>query len=427
MPKLTLWNSREVLRPGFTFGGYVQKAVPAELSANLKCVRNLPSPELGTDQFWMQETLLESMKSIGLSRPNPGVGCILLDARNQEVARGSTEIYKGRHAERVAFDSLGPQKKTKDLLKDGTAFVTLEPCSHQGHQPPCVDLLANSTLRRVVIATKDPNPKVNGEGIERLRAAGKIVEVGLFGLEATAWNYPFFLSQSLGRPLVALKWAQTLDGQLADDNNKSQWISGPESRAYTHWLRQKYDAILVGAKTFLQDSPKLTARDCAGPIQAQPFPIVLDLRGTCLSSDFQNQSEPFGRPWALFTTRRVIERFKPGPAFKKQLKKLTLFVIEGDEPAQEILAELNGYSFESLIGRPFQSLFVEGGPITLGLFLKAGVADVLHTFVCPRITGGVRNRIPTLRSLDNALQLHTPSSCQLGSDILMELVPVPLL
>lgn len=427
MPKLTLWNRREILQPGFTFGGYLQKTIPIDLAANLKCATAFPPPELGTDHYWMQEALIESMKSIGLSRPNPAVGCILLNARNQEVARGATEVYKARHAERVAFDALGDQKKTKEALKDGTAFITLEPCSHQGHQPPCVELLARSSLRRIVIAAQDPNPKVNGQGIERLKEAGKIVELGLLGPEARAWNYPFFLSQALGRPMIALKWAQTLDGQLADDNNKSQWISGPESRAYSHWLRQKYDVILVGAKTFLHDSPKLTARDCAGPIQAQPFPIVLDLRGTLLRTEFQSQPEPFGRPWALFTTRRVIEKFKPGPSFKNHLTRLTLFVIEGEDPAQEILEELNRPSFEALLGRPLQSIFVEGGPITLGLFLKKPNADLLHTFICPRITGGVRNRIPTLRSLDDALQLHTPSSCQLGTDILMELVPVPLL
>jgi diaminohydroxyphosphoribosylaminopyrimidine deaminase/5-amino-6-(5-phosphoribosylamino)uracil reductase len=242
-------------------------------------------------------------------------------------------------------------------------------------------------LARVVVGRKDSDPKVLGKGIDRMIASGKTVEVGLYSEEVTAWNLPFFATRGRSRPFVAAKWAQTLDGQLADDSGTSQWISGPASRSYTHWLRQRYDAILIGANTFLSDQPQLNVRSCAFPIQHQPMKLIWD-------------------------PKRLIS-----PAITESSNMTTL-----SEPNVSSLLETLQSEFEKKQGRPFQSLFVEGGPGVLSSFMEAGVVDAIHVFVCPKITGGERHRIHTQRLLQSSIQFRTLSQARLGDDILIEMI-----
>lgn len=390
------------LQPGFSFGG------PLEPTSSLSNSQ--------TDLFWMTEALRTAQKGIGISSPNPAVGCILLSKTGVELARGSTQAFGGHHAEKEAFDLFNKKFSEQNLLQDGTVYVTLEPCSHYGKQPPCVDLLVSSPLKRIVIAQKDPNPKVAGEGIRRLLAAGKEVEVGLLSREASAWNFSFLAQIFLQRPVISLKWAQTIDGQLADDSQKSKWITGPEARAYTHWLRQKSDCILVGAQTFLADQPELTARDCQF-VQAQPLPLILDPKGRLLQTQPRLSSDRT-LVWISFEENRPL--FEKSPM--AQLPNWVPLFIPSHSDWIPTLIEACAKELPHYLGHPLQSIFVEGGAQTHSLFLNSGYADLIHCFISPQITGGTQGHIQTKRLLNNSHRFEWIAQNRLGADGVIEMV-----
>jgi len=416
-----------ILESGFSAGGLLHKIVPKELPGSQQLA--IPQAIMGSDRYWMLEAFQESMKGIGITNPNPAVGCVIIDSNGQEISRGHTQAYRGLHAERSALNKLDTITAS-DQLNGATAYVTLEPCSHFGNQPPCVDLFLNSKIRRIVISCPDPNPIINGEGIRKLQAAGKEVSIGLFSPEVSAWNLPFFASQKLKRPFIALKWAQTLDGQLADDSNTSQWISGPVSRSYTHWLRQKYDAILVGARTALADLPSLDVRDCNPPHQSQPLPILFDPKGQCLEADTALQARlsertfHTDRPLVYVTTNAAAQRrLKDNWIFKREnITPITLHSLKSEEWVPELLSLLKSSEIEKLLTHPLQSVFVEGGPATLSIFLKSNQVDFIHAFVAPALSGGLRNRIHLNKLLREKLEFTPVATSQLGNDVLMELM-----
>ncbi len=418
-------NQSVQLESGFSFGGPLDRVLPHPILASH--LIQVPREEIkGSDRFWMLEALRESVRGIGLSNPNPSVGCVLVDSKGFEISRGFTQAYGGHHAERNAFNQI--QDLTR--LVDATAYVTLEPCSHEGKQPPCAQLLVHSKIRRVVIARGDSNPIVNGAGIQKLKDAGKIVDVGHFSHEASAWNYPFFAQNVLNRPIFALKWAQTLDGQLADDSFHSKWITSAASRAYTHWLRQRYDAILIGARTLISDSPLLSARDCALPHQNDPFPIILDPKGLCLeiSKDLQTQiiEKTFSdhRPILYLTTQSNWKKISS--SWLTHQKNIHSFGLPGVHLIPEIISLLNEGTLTSLFGHAVQSIFVEGGAKTLTTFIQSGYADVLHVFVNPMITGGQKNRIFTENLLQNAKKFSLISQFRIENDVILEMIPMEL-
>ena len=375
-----------------------------------------------SDKYWMKQAWAESVKNNGLTQPNPSVGCILVNSTGKEISRGVTQPFPGQHAEKEAFDKItDPQS-----LNGATAYVTLEPCSHFGNHPPCVDLFTHSPIRRIVVARPDPNPLVLGQGIQRLRAANKEVNVGILSDEVTAWNLGFLTQQTLNRPLIALKWAQTLDGQLADDSLSSQWISSPTSRAYTHWLRQHYDLIAVGAKTVLTDAPRLNVRNCIHPEQAQPLPVVLDPKGILLNIPREKQDVlktttfPPGRKTVLITSQAALH--KHPQSWMKTLKDLTILQQTGQDWIPAVVEILNGPTLHQVLGRKLQSILIEGGSQTLTQWMAAGHGDIFHTFIGPLITGGEKNRLALKRLLKDASKLHTLSTSQLESDLLIEMI-----
>ena len=396
------------LEPGFLFGGPLDAVTP-------------PSPDPSLDHHWMLEAFRTSMSGIGISNPNPAVGCVIVDSKGTEISRGFTHRFGDIHAERDAL----LQVQDINRLQDATLYVTLEPCSHQGNQPPCVDLILSSPIRRVVISQTDPNPTVNGTGIQKLIVAGKEVHVGIYAQETTAWNFPFFIQQILKRPCIALKWAQTLDGQLADDSQTSQWITGPTARAYTHWLRQRYDAILVGARTLLTDLPQLTARDCREPRQHSPLPIIFDPKGICFGPDFGPDTGTLlsHRKAVVVTAESTL--LKHSSSWVCTQKNILILTIPGKHLGKELKNVMTRPELSSFLGRPFQSVLVEGGPQTLSLFLQENAADILHVFVAPLLTGGQKNRIsqkPPQNLLHAAHRYHLAATSQLGQDCVMELI-----
>ncbi len=217
----------------------------------------------------MRQALTLGRRGLGRVAPWPSVGCVLV-REGRIVGRGTSDAVSLRHAERVALDQAG------DAARGATAYVTLEPCSHHGRTPPCADALVAAGVTRVVIASGDPNPRVAGQGIARLRAAGIEVLTGVLEKEAAEQHLGFFRVMTEGRPMLTLKLASTLDGRIATASGESRWITGPEARRAVHALRMSHDAVLVGGGTARADDPTLTVRDMGS--DRQPVRIVASQR-----------------------------------------------------------------------------------------------------------------------------------------------------
>ena len=198
--------------------------------------------------------------------PNPWVGAIIVPEDDRPAAEGTTQPPGGPHAEVVALGLAGSS------ARNATAYVTLEPCSHHGRTPPCADALIAAGVGRVVIGVLDPDPRVSGQGANRLRAAGIDVEVGVGADEVALSLRPYLAHRRRGRPWVVLKLASTLDGRIAAPDGSSRWITGPAARLDAHRLRAESDAIVVGAGTVRADDPALTVRDVPG---RDPLRVVL--------------------------------------------------------------------------------------------------------------------------------------------------------
>jgi diaminohydroxyphosphoribosylaminopyrimidine deaminase/5-amino-6-(5-phosphoribosylamino)uracil reductase len=220
------------------------------------------------DSRWMGAALALAQRGVGLARPNPSVGCVLVrDGR--VVGRGWTQAGGRPHAEAVALAQAGAQ------ARGATAYVSLEPCAHASPRgPACADGLVAAGVARVVVAAGDPDPRTNGEGVARLRAAGIAVTEGVRSTEAEAGLAGFLSQQRRGRPHITLKLAVSLDGAVALASGQSQWITGDRARAHTHLERARADMILVGHGTFAADAPRLDVR-LAGLESRAPIKAVM--------------------------------------------------------------------------------------------------------------------------------------------------------
>lgn len=332
------------MNPEFGLGGYIPRAIHG-----LKDLTGLSFKS--NDAQFMAQALVEAMNGIGWSSPNPSVGAVLVQ-NQQVIGTGFTQAYKDRHAERALYDSL------KEPPKNATLYVTLEPCSHQGHQPPCLNLIRPGEISRVVIGCADPDPRVSGRSIEHLRSMGVQVEVGVLGEECFAWHLPFLEYQKNGNKTVWIaKWAQTPAGFLAGPNGESKWISGEESRKYTHWLRQKYDGILVGAGTWNADRPSLTVRDCAKPHRRNPTRILLD---------------PFGKA-------RVDAIHCESPLVVLTEKTAMIPWIEKGVECKEV-DQSPGSWIKAVNELRLQSVLVEGGPRLIKELFLVNAFTAAHVF-----------------------------------------------
>ncbi len=216
----------------------------------------------------MRLALTLARRGLGNVWPNPSVGCVIVNG-DRVVGRGWTQPNGRPHAERVALDQAGA------AAKGATAYVTLEPCSHHGKTPPCADALIAAGITRVVAALEDPDPRVSGDGFRALREAGIHVDVGCCQDEAFELNLGFLLQRTLGRPMVTLKLAATLDGKIATAAGESRWITGSQSRRMVHHMRAEHDAIMIGSGTAIADDPRLDIR-LDGLRQRAPVRVVAD-------------------------------------------------------------------------------------------------------------------------------------------------------
>jgi diaminohydroxyphosphoribosylaminopyrimidine deaminase/5-amino-6-(5-phosphoribosylamino)uracil reductase len=218
------------------------------------------------DRRFMAIALRLGLRGMGQVWPNPAVGCVIV-RDGVIVGRGATQRGGRPHAERVAL------YQASDAARSATAYVTLEPCAHTGKTPPCADALIEAGVARVVVATGDPDPRVAGQGLARLRDAGIKVELGLMQHQAERHHAGFLLRVTQGRPFVTLKLASSLDGRIATASGESRWITGPEARRAVHALRARHDAVLIGAGTARSDDPMLDVRDL-GEVR-QPVRVVV--------------------------------------------------------------------------------------------------------------------------------------------------------
>jgi diaminohydroxyphosphoribosylaminopyrimidine deaminase / 5-amino-6-(5-phosphoribosylamino)uracil reductase len=337
------------------------------------------------DATWMDRALALASRGAGCVSPNPMVGAVLVSPAGEVLGEGWHGRFGGPHAEVWAVRDAASRGHAARLA-EATLFVSLEPCSHHGKTPPCADLIVETGIPRVVAAMEDPDPRVAGRGLARLREAGVEVSVGVRRREAARLNEAFVRHVTTGRPLVTLKVAQTLDGRVATRSGDSRWVSGPAARALVHRWRAEADAVLVGAGTARADDPALTVRHDwpgrpAGDTR-QPGRVVLDRAGTLPPS------------LKLFTdahAARTVAAVAGGaaPAYARALAAsggalLALPERDGHLDLEALLAALGA----GVDGRqPVQSLLVEAGPRLATALLAGDLVDRLAVFIAPRVLG----------------------------------------
>jgi diaminohydroxyphosphoribosylaminopyrimidine deaminase/5-amino-6-(5-phosphoribosylamino)uracil reductase len=343
----------------------------------------------------MRHALRLARRGLGRVAPNPAVGCVII-ARDGQVAGRSWTAPGGRpHAETIALAQAGSQ------VEGATAYVTLEPCAHHGVTPPCVDALITARVARVVGAVTDPDPRVSGRGFERLRAAGIAVSTGVLESEARALNAGFFKRITEGRPLVALKAAQSADGYVAGPPGANRWITGEDSRRHGHLLRAQYDAIMVGIGTVLADDPLLTCR-LPGMEDRSPLRVVLDshLRFAPTSQLARTAREA---PVVVFTSAKGDD----GELGAAGVQIIRIGSHSAGRP--DIAAVLR-----ALGNRGITRLLVEGGPTLQAALLERNLVDAIHLYRAPaRLGDGLRSAISAIPA-----NFHLVSREALGPDVL---------
>ena len=325
----------------------------------------------GADAAFMAAALSLAVRNLGDTWPNPSVGCIIVKD-GVVVGRGWTQSGGRPHAETEAL------KRAGAAAKGATAYVTLEPCAHYGKTPPCAEALIGAGIARVVVATGDPDPRVLGQGIAKLKAAGIEVVQGV-EKDAAAWlNAGFFMRIGQNRPLFTLKTAASLDGRIALSNGDSKWITGPQARQAVQALRGRFDAILIGSGTALADDPLLTCR-IPGYAGRPKVRIVLDRR------------------LRLPLTSRLVKTAKDIPTWVVTADvgpKAEDLAAEG----VEIITARDGEIGRVLGDRGLTRVLIEGGGQVAASFLRAEMIDVVAWFRSSSIIGG--DGLPGVTSLD---------------------------
>lgn len=359
-----------------------------------------------TPDAFMRQALRLAQKAVGLSDPNPRVGCVITQPDGRLLGQGHTQAAGGPHAEVMALQDALSQGES---VQGATAYVTLEPCAHQGRTPPCCDALIAAGIQRVVVALTDPNPLVAGQGMARMRAAGLQVELlptGPCTEVAHELNIGFFSRMQRGRPWVRLKVAISLDGRTALANGQSQWITGPDARADGHAWRKRAGAVLTGAGTVRSDDPRLDVR--LVPTARQPLRVVLDAE---LQTSPQAQLLQTPGDVLFYATNPHTER---RAALQAQGAEVATIAM-GRRPNHINLDALLG----DLAQRGINELHVEAGQHLNGAFIREALVDEYLIYMAPLLLGSGRDLsdLGPLTSLQDGIRLHYHSVTQIGNDL----------
>ena len=363
------------------------------------------------DHTHMARALELAARGLFSTPPNPAVGCVVLDAAGTTVGDGWHQRAGEPHAEVLAFG------QSQGRERGGTVYVTLEPCSHVGRTPPCVDAVVKAAPKRVVVAMEDPNPRVAGGGVRRLLEAGIEVQVGLLGAQAAELNRGFVSRMTRGRPWVTVKLGASLDGRTALADGSSKWITGPAARADVQRLRARASAVLTGIGTVLADDPSLTVRDATLDLRGrQPLRVIFDARG---------QLPPRSRvvndelDTLLLTSKAGAAHLQAHGIRSQSHLELELLPVDADgrlDPAAAVgrLAE-----------RQCNEVLVESGPRLAGSFVAAGLADELVVYLAPTLLGGTARpafELPqALRSLEERARFAYRDVRAVGGDLRLTL------
>jgi diaminohydroxyphosphoribosylaminopyrimidine deaminase/5-amino-6-(5-phosphoribosylamino)uracil reductase len=357
------------------------------------------------DLSHMQSALALARRGLGTAWPNPSVGCVIVrDGR--VVGRGTTAPGGRPHAEPVALAMAG------EHTKGATAYVTLEPCCHWGRSPPCTDALIAAGIARVVAATGDPDPRVNGQGLAKLSAAGIAVDTGRLEAEAKDILLGFATRVAVGRPMVTLKLASTLDGRIATRTGESQWITDTPARRLAHALRGRHDAVMVGVGTVLADNPELTCRIPG----FRPTPIVRIVADSHLRTPLTTRLASTATEAPLW----LLVREGADPARRTAFSDLgaTLIDVPGSSAGVDLAAAL-----QALGGAGLTRVLVEGGGQIAAALLRADLVDRLAWFHAPAIMGG--DGWPAVQAfgtetLDRMPRFRRHCVTSIGNDMLSE-------
>ena len=358
------------------------------------------------DYRFLKTAISLGYRSIGHTWPNPSVGCVIVK-NNHIVGTGNTALSGRPHAEKIALD----QAKSEAL--DSTVYVTLEPCSHFGKTAPCTSELIKAKVRRVVCPLKDPNPRVNGKGFETLRRYGVVVDNSPILLkELKKLNQGFITSIEKKRPFIALKLAMSLNGKIATQTNKSNWISGAKSRNFVQLIRSHYDAIMIGTETAFWDNPRLNLRDQFSDLP-QPAKIIID-KDLKLSKKI-NFTKSKDAEKLFFVHDLNLEKEKTKYMEVKGINTIGVSTLEnGNLNLDEIFKKLSKLGLTSVL--------VEGGGKIATSLLEFKLVDKLILFTAGIIldkngVDGFQSSIPEIINLDNYNRYHLDKSLTIGNDV----------
>lgn len=357
------------------------------------------------DLTWMQLAIREARKGMGRTSPNPCVGAVVIK-NGKLVGKGFHRKAGTPHAEVIALAAAGKK------AKGSTIYVTLEPCNHVGKTPPCTEAILQAGISRVVVGMLDPNPLVSGRGCKKLEAKGLDISFGLLAEKCEALNRPFIKHITTGLPWVIMKAGASLDGRIAASSGQSGWITNDKSRDYVHRLRDRVDAILIGAGTALVDDPSLTTRLAKGRGQ-DPVRIILDssLRLPVDARMLQQASQ--ADTWIFCGPEPDITKAE---ALINAGAVVTPVAVDvnGRLDLKAVLCELGKGQMTSVL--------VEGGSRIHGAFLRAGLVDEVNLFLAPTFIGG--DGVPLLDDLGLATVQQAPRLVntkvrRFGEDILL--------
>lgn len=351
----------------------------------------------------MRQALDLAAKAIGRTSPNPMVGAVVV--QNGHVVGAGYHGAAGQpHAEAIALREAG------ERARGATLYVTLEPCDHHGQTPPCTEAVLESGISRVVAAVEDPDPRVAGRGIGRLRESGLSVEVGLLEKEARELNAAYVKHRQTGLPLVTLKWAISIDGRLATRNGSSRWITSEEARREAHRLRDTHDAVLIGIGTALRDDPELT---CRLPDGRDPIRVVVD---SSLRLPPTARLLRTGRSPVIVASIASVDPVRKASLIEAGAELLFCESFKGRTSLRDLLGHL--------ARRGILSVLVEGGATVHASFLEAGLADRVSAFVAPILIGGAGPLGSVagegIQEMTQALRLREVRTRAVGPDIWIE-------